>query len=237
MAEMTGALWRLAHMLAADLALNRVSKNLVQNILTYTQYHPGTSVVEYVARLQQLNETGHFQAGKSGPYEREDLYNAVQRVQTWPDDEKETRLVLAWVTRLIDYYAEATNRLAVIRLSQLRMLDVQPGQHLSGKVRKADKNNVWVRVQSGQWGCAQRKGDIEIGDEVDVSVRRVTNPATFDVDIVAVTRRVPRRPPASPPPAQTRPDAEISPERDAEISAAANNFMAFLQKEWAKEGK
>lgn len=230
--EMDNALWRLAHMLAADLALNRVSKNLVQNFLAFLQRYPGAAPAEYAGRLQQLNAAGHFDAGKSGPYEREDLCTALLRVETWPDAAR-TRLALGWVTRLVDYYADPANRDEAIRRSGLEMLALRPGERLPGKVRQADKKNVWVRVHSGQWGRAQCKGDIEIGAEVDVNVRRVTDPVTFDVDIVAVTRRIPRERELhegirSKP--DVTPELDISPERDAEIRAKADEFMALLQK-------
>jgi hypothetical protein len=229
--EMTNKLWGLAHMLAADLALNRVSKNLVQDVITYVQHYPDTPVLEYAARLQQLSETGHFQAGKSGPYEREDLYTALHRVKTWPDA-VHTRLLLAWVARLMDYYATAANLAEAIRRSRLPMHELAQGQPLTGKVRETDQRYVWVRVYSGQWGRAQRRGDVDIGDEVEVNVRRVTDKATFDVDIVAVTRRAPRPQPVTAPASTPAPAPEIPAERDEEIKEAAEDFMAFLRKKW-----
>jgi hypothetical protein len=231
MAENTKVKWRKVHPLAAELALNRVSKNLVQDVVTYLRAYPETPLLAYAKRLKQLSAEGYFQAGKSGPYERLDLYDALKRVKI-PDD-ADPALQLAWVARLIEYYTQHLHIAA--RASGLGLRKRRRGEQLSGTVREAFKSTAWVQVTSGQWGRARRRFNVEAGDEVTVQVTQARSRVDFDVDIVRVTKR---RPPQTlpevcqPTPASEEPFIEVSEERDEEISQAADDFMAFLQQKW-----
>lgn len=233
MAEQMRVRWRTVHRLAAELALNRVSKNLVQDVVTYLRAYPETPLLDYAARLKQLSEGGYFQAGKSGPYERVDLHNALKRVSV--PDEADPALQLSWVARLIEYYTQVKLRAA--HISDLSLPEPRRGEHLDGMVREMSRSTMWVRVASGQWGRARRSRDVDVGDEVEVEVTRVRSPVDFDVNFVRVIRRAT---PVTPTVPESEPEPlliDVSEERDKEISEAADDFMAFLRQQWDKEGE
>lgn len=206
MAEMTERMWEIAHTLAADLALNRVSKNLVQQTAGYLRSRPAASLSDYLARLERLGDA--FAGGKSGRLERADLRRALGRVE-WPEDARRV-LILGWIARLVDYYAE--HQAEAAQESRIEFVNMYPGQSLEGTVRERDKKRkqMWVAVAPGQWGVAPFREDVDVGDKVQVLVRRVKSPVSFEVEV------------------------ELT--RDSyQVSAAAQSFYEFLQKKWAEQ--
>lgn len=231
---MTERMWTNVHVLAADLALNQVSKNLVQQAADYIRYNPQASLTEYLDRLERLGD--YFTAGKGGHLERADLRRALERVKEWPRDPRKTLLVLGWIARLIEYYTHRPEE--AVKQSGISFLPLHPGAKLDGVVRDRDKDMVWVAVGSGQWGRATRRFDAEIGDKVRASVQSVTSPIRFDVDIVAVTQRiapaVSRRVPQ--PVSLSKPQEPPQPsEADGEVSDKAKDILAAFQKIWAQK--
>jgi len=228
MAEMNKDTWAMAHILAAELALNQVSKNLVQDLIEYLHTYPQATMAEYAERLVQLNIRGYFLAGKSGEFERPDLGAALQRVPGWTSDTDRTCLILGWASRLIEYYAQNPPR--AMKMSALEFVDVQQGMHFEGLVRDGDKDRVWVRIASGQWGRAARAKDVDLGDRVRVVVQSARSAIDFNVEIVEVLEyrqrstkpSIPEEPPTAP-------------ELEEGVSDAAKAFMAFLNSQKPKE--
>lgn len=226
---MTQTLWRVAHMLAADMALNRVSKNLVRGASEYLLHYPEAALLEYAEHLESLGDL--FAAGESGKLERVDFRRALQRVKSWPTEAQETRLLLEWVARLIAYYEqhpeEARDR-SLLNFERLRS-----GRHLEGVVRECKKGTIWVQVASGQWGRGRRQGE-EVGDRVRVEITQAHSPTDFRVKVERVIQRVARPEPAQ---EESSPVEDIPepPDSDDEVSESAKDFMAFLQKKWSEE--
>ena len=234
MAEMTERMWKIAHALAADLALNRVSRNLVQQAAEYLRHNPQATLGDYLLRLERLGDT--FAGGKSGRLERKDLRRALGRVR-WPGDMDKTLLTLGWIARLVDYYAQRPDEAS--RHSGLRLLKLRPGAKYEGMVRERRRDRVWVVLAPGQWGQALRKFGVEIGDRVSVVVRRAQSPVRFTVDIVEVVERVvPSRPRPAPsaaqPPTTRRPTESKEEVGEDRISQAARSFYEFLQERQAE---
>jgi len=232
MIEMTNQMWVAAHTLAADLALNQVSKNLVQQAADYIQRNPQAILSEYLERLECLGD--YFTAGKGGQLERMDLHRALDRVKKWPQDPQKTRMILGWMARLVEYYAHRPEE--AMKRSEIHFLRLRPGEQLDGVVRERQKDIVWVTVGPGQRGHAARRFDVEIGDQVRVVVKSVANPIQFDVDIDSVTQRCtpvveqPRSSPQAQQPSQ-------SPGVDDETSRRAEEILAGFRKIWAQEEK
>jgi hypothetical protein len=225
MQEMTDQMWAITHRLAADLALNQVSKNLVQQAADHLRRMPQASLTDYLDRLERLGD--YFSAGKSGQLERSDLRRVLERVE-WSRDAQKALAVLGWTARLVEYYTHRSQE--AMEQCGLRFLLLRPGDHLDGVVRERRGGTVWVAVAPGQWGRATRRHNVEIGDQVQVAVQRVTNPIQFDVEIVSVTR-----PAASEPSQSERLPEPPAPPISDEVSDEAKEIYAFLQEHWGKQ--
>lgn len=230
MAEMTGQMWEIAHALAADLALNRVSKNLVQQTADYLRNNPQATLSDYLLRLEQLGDA--FAGGKSGQFERKDLRRVLERVVRWPRSVDKTLLTLGWIARLVEYYAQHPEEAS--QRSGLAFLPLRPGAQHEGIVRERQKEQVWIALAPGQWGSATRKFDAEIGDRVRANVLKVESPVRFTVDIVEVVERAtppPSRPPRPPAqqPAPRQPTESEEAAREDRISQAARSFYESMR--------
>ncbi len=227
MQEMTDRMWTIAHRLAADLALNRVSKNLVQQAADYLRRMPQASLADWLDRLEQLGD--YFSAGKSGQLERSELHRVLERVK-WSRDSQKAMAVLGWTARLVEYYAR--RRQEAMERCGLRFLPLHRGDFLDGVVRERQRNRnaVWVAVAPGQWGKTRWRSDVEIGDRVRIEVQRVTSPIRFGIEIVSVAR------PAAPQPSRPKGVSEPpTPSASDEVSGKAKEVYAFLQNRWAKQ--
>lgn len=225
MQEMTDRMWTIAHTLAADMALNQVSKNLVRQAAEYLRQTPQASLTDYLDRLEQLGD--YFTAGKGGQLERADLRRVLERVK-WPQDLQKTLVVLGWTARLVEYYTH--HRQEALERCGLQFLQLRRGDHRDGIVRNRWQNTVWVAIAPAQWGRASRRHNVEIGDEVQVAVTRVTNPTRFDVEIVSVKQR------AAPMPSRSeQPPEPPAPPEPEEVSDKAKDIFAAFQKIWAEQ--
>lgn len=232
MQEMTDQMWRVAHTLAADLALSQVSKNLVQQAAGYVRQAAQASLADYLDRLEQLGD--YFAAGKGGPLERVDLRRVLQRVKKWPQNVGETLAILRWTARLVGYY-ECNRQDAAARCG-LDFVSLRQGDHYSGVVRDRHQDTVWVVVAPGQWGRASYRYGVEIGDEVEVAVTRVTDsPVQFDVEIVSVKQRAVSVPEQRKVPAEVVAPPESKGEEPDAISKRAAELLESFQKTWAEE--
>lgn len=231
MPEMTEKMWEIAHTLAADLALNRVSKNLVQQTAEYLRSQPKASLSDYLARLERLGDA--FAGGKSGRLERADLRRALGRAK-WLKDTRSSTLILGWIARLVDYYAE--HQAEAAPRSQLQFIELRQGQSLEGTVRERDKRQrqMWVAVAPGQWGAASFRDNVDVGDQVQVIVRRATSPVSFEVE-VKISSPVRPAPPPKRSQSQVKPPtskSKVAPPADSDrISAEAQSFYEFMQKQ------
>jgi hypothetical protein len=239
MPEMTEQMWGIAHTLAADLALNRVSKNLVQQTAEYLRSRPEADLEDYLLRLERLGDA--FAGGKSGQLERTDLRRALRRVG-WPRDDRAV-LTLGWVVRLIDYYArrpaEAADR------SRLQFVNLHPGDSVKGTVRERSQQEkrMWIAVAPGQWGTAGFHPAVDVGDEVQVSVRRVVSPIDFEVNLTDAPEQRRAQPVQAKSPAasgqrrtQPSPPPE-SPAGEDRISQSAQSVLETIRRKQLEQPK
>ncbi|HEY75742.1 MAG TPA: hypothetical protein G4O00_06125 [Thermoflexia bacterium] len=93
--------WQVIHLLAGELARNRVSKNLVSQLHRYLLFDPGASPTEYLRRMVALKDA--LAGGKDEPRQREALAAIVGHFERTVSGLNWLQ-VLAWVARLMVAY-------------------------------------------------------------------------------------------------------------------------------------
>jgi hypothetical protein len=99
--EMTREQWTIAHILASNLALLNVSKNLVLGLQEYLARHPEATPDDYLERLVQLGDA--FAGGEDELRQRRELSRIVRRAARSAPD-AEWLPVLSWAARLMVAY-------------------------------------------------------------------------------------------------------------------------------------
>ncbi|MEM7345132.1 MAG: hypothetical protein AAF485_12880 [Chloroflexota bacterium] len=100
-ADLSAKDWMLIHLLAANLANKRVSKNMVLGLRDYMIAHSSQSPEPYLQGLASLGDT--FAGGKDEQRQRETFGLIIRRITNGVEID-DWSLTLSWVARMIVAY-------------------------------------------------------------------------------------------------------------------------------------